>query len=164
MSLIGRAFSIAAASTLLIAPSRNAVKNDCRTTSDGCVQSHWRAAPVHLVSKVSQRVVDSVITMHVDDRNHITVLYAFNNNCDEVVTARTRRLHDTLDVRFITTLNGAPKKEGPPPEVLNCSTSIDNLGYAVTINAIKRGTYIVRGFAGTSSWTRLEARRSMDMP
>lgn len=161
MSVIARALSIAAASVLFIAPSRDVVKDGCRTTSGGCAQGHWRTAPVRFVPKVSQAVVDSVITVHVDDGNHATVLYAFNNNCEADVTERVRRLHDTLDVRFITTLKGAWKEKDPPSAVLTCSASIDNVGYAVTINADKQGTYVVRGFVGTRYWTKLAAQESV---
>lgn len=163
MSVIARALSIAAASVLFIAPSRYAVKDGCSTTSGGCTQGHWRTAPVRFVPKVSQAVIDSVITVHADDGNRMTVLYAFNNNCEDYVTARIRRLHDTLDVRFITTLRGVPKKKASPPEVLACSASIDNVGYAVTVNAARRGPYVVRGFVGTSSWTKLAAQRSVEV-
>jgi hypothetical protein len=163
MSIIARALSIAAASVLVTAPSRDVVKDGCSATLAGCAQNHWRTAPVHFVSKVSQAVIDSVITVHVDDGNRITILYAFNNNCEDYVTARIRRVRDTLDVRFITTLRGVPKKKASPPEVLACSASIDNVGYAVTVNAARQGPYVVRGFVGTSSWKKLAAQRSVEV-
>jgi len=164
MSIVVRALSIAAVSVLFTAPSKHVVKDGCNTTPAECAQGHWRAAPVRFISKVSQAVVDSVITVHVDDGNRITVLYAFNNNCEEYVTARTRRVRDTLDVRFATTPRGAQKKKASPLDLFTCSASIDNVGYEVTVNASERETYVVRAFVGTSSWTKLAAQRSVTMP
>lgn len=163
MSITVRALSIAAVSVLFTAPSRHVVKDGCNTTPAECAQGHWRTALVR-ASAVSQAVVDSLITVHVDSGSRITVIYAFNNNCEADVTAQTRRVRDTLDVRFFTTLKGALKEKASPPQVLTCTASIDNMGYAVTVNATTRNMYVVRGFVGTSSWTKLAAQRSVTMP
>jgi hypothetical protein len=142
---------------LLITPSKKTFTARCVTTVGECRQLPWRAATVHNLGLVPQSASDSIITVHVDDKGRTKVLYAFNNPCDDVVTAKTRQMNDTLDVYFTTRRRGNPEKDVPVPEIYGCPATITNLGYEVVIDRSAHVALIIRGITGNGSVTTVRA-------
>jgi hypothetical protein len=123
---------------------------------------HWRTAVVHMLSEVSQGAVDSSLTVRLDSKHRITVIYAFDNPCLYSVTARTRQRRDTLDVHFILKRRGETRvKNDTAPELYACPAAITNRGYEVAIDRPTHRINIVRGYKGSASEMTLIALRTV---
>jgi len=126
----------------------------CETTVGDRCQLPWQSITVHDVGMVPRSAVDSVITVRLDERDRIRVLYAFDNPCEYVVTAKTRQTNDTLDVYFATKRRGTPRMGVDSlPEVYGCPATIWNRGYEVIVGPSTRLAHTVRGFTSSGSVT-----------
>ncbi len=156
--------TLALAFALLTGCSPRGLSSKCTTSVHGC-QAPWRVASVHRLMKVSQNVVDSVITVRLSGKHRVTVRHAFNNPCDDVITATVRHLSDTLDVRFLLVMRGElPGKPLPLEQRVTCPSSIDNLGYEVTFDNVNSGSYTVRAFLSAGGESHQLGQREVYVP
>lgn len=161
---LGSRVVVALALALLTACAPRGLSSGCETSVDSC-QAPWRVAPVHRLMKVSQSVTDSVITVRLWDKHRVTALYAFNNPCDDVITATVLQTRDTLDVRFVTVRRGElPGRPLPLEQLVTCEASIDNLGYEVTFDNVKSGSHTVRAFLSASGESHQRGQRTVYVP
>lgn len=161
MSFLSYTISMAVASALLYTSPGTSHRADKAGSSRE--EGAWQPAVVRSVLNFPKSAVDSAITVRLGDNNRIAVLYAFNNPCLDSVAARTRRIHDTLDVHFILKPRGASKvRSDTKPPVYGCPATIMNRGYEVTVDQPTHPTHIVRGFAGNDSAKTLIAIRVIE--
>jgi hypothetical protein len=150
---------------LSIVVSFNQPSEAWRTTAANSEQlATWRSIPVRK-SPFTEAEFDSTITARTEKDNRVRVLYVFNNPCADSVSARVRRMHDTLDVRFdVMPLADPAEMTHPPFAGLTCPAAIIKIGYAATISGVRPGVYVVRGFVGGHVDTRLLAIKSISVP
>lgn len=146
------------ASGLLLAGLVNAgAPTRASRIADAPSASRWHRVPVRMLARVPRGAVDSIITVRERDDHHIIVMYTFDNPCGDRVIARTRRVHDTIAVRF-TLVPRMP--ESPRLElVIACSAKIEYRTYAVDVGRRAADTVIVRTMYGRdSTWVDLPQR------
>lgn len=124
--------------------------------SQPLVDSGWYPAQARVLGTVPPGAPDSVITARVNDSGRVIVMYTFDNPCDDRVTAKQRRVRDTVAVRF--TLSS--RTPGPPPLGAGCPAVVRYETFAVDAGPMSADTVVVHSaYGGGSTWIDLPQRR-----
>jgi hypothetical protein len=102
----------------------------------------WTKTPVVTLAEVPKGAVDSVITVHRNHSGELSVIYAFNNPCQETFDAFVRRDSISLNVRFL--VHETPEHRAEPMPICPAMELLRAYQIVVAHDAVK--PLIIRTF------------------